>query len=59
MNTLNSLIHDLINISENLCDILLDLPCGCDACPYNNTKNNEDEDCIVYKTISQIKDHIK
>lgn len=43
----------LIEIIEVLCDAVSDSPCGCDACPYVDSK--VDEQCEVYGFIGKVK----
>lgn len=45
--------RELIGIIEVLCDAISDTPCGCDACPYADSKI--DEQCEVYDTIAKVK----
>lgn len=44
---------ELIGIIETLCDAVGDSPCGCDACPYVDTMNNEQ--CEVYDVIAKFR----
>lgn len=46
-------IKKIIDIAQTLCDAVGDMPCGCDACPYVDTKK-DDEDCEVYQVISEL-----
>ena len=45
--------RELIGIIETLCDAVGDSPCGCDACPYADTKT--DDQCEVYDIIEKCK----
>lgn len=45
--------RELICIIETLCDAVGDSPCGCDACPYVDTK--VDDQCEVYNIIAKCK----
>lgn len=45
--------RELIGIIETLCDAVGNSPCGCDACPYADTKT--DEQCEVYDIIAKCK----
>ena len=44
---------ELIGIIDTLCDAVGDSLCGCDACPYAETIN--DEQCEAYDIIARIK----
>lgn len=44
---------ELIKIINVLCDSVSDGPCGCDACPYVHTI--QDEQCEVFDFIEKIK----
>jgi len=45
--------RELIGIIETLCDTVSDSPCGCDACPYVDTKT--DGQCEVYNVVEKCK----
>lgn len=44
-----------IEMLESLCDVISDMPCGCDCCPYEETMDDETGGCEVYETIKKIK----
>ena len=45
------MMDELIGIIETLCYAVSGSPCGCDACPYVDTMN--DEQCEVYDVIAK------
>lgn len=47
------MMDELISIIETLCYAVSDSPCGCDACPYVDTMN--DEQCEVYDVIAKVR----
>lgn len=44
--------RNLIRIIETLCEAVSDTPCGCDCCPYADSKVGEQ--CEVYDVISSV-----
>ena len=52
-------IKKAIEMLNNFCDVILDMPCGCDCCPYIDTKDEDAGRCDVYDTIAKLKEHIK
>lgn len=51
---LKRLAGELANVAEVLCDSLCDSPCGCDVCPFNDTREDVDEDCELFCLIGEI-----
>ena len=46
--------RELIGIIETLCDAVGDSPCGCDACPYADTKTDDQcEDMISFQNVNR------
>lgn len=51
-------LKEIINIVEVLCDVVSDSPCGCDACPYVDTKRSS-EDCEAISITAELKKELK
>lgn len=47
--------EELIGIINDLCDIITDLPCGCEICPYNEEIDPYTGDCQAQKLIKNMK----
>jgi hypothetical protein len=44
-------LEEAIGYIKTLCDAISDQPCGCDACPYGDTFD-DDEICDVMRAIN-------
>lgn len=51
-------IKKAIEMLESLCDVILDMPCGCDCCPYKETMDDETGGCEVHETIAKLKEEV-
>jgi len=45
-------LDEAIGYIKTLCDAVSDQPCGCDACPYGDTFD-DDEICDVMRAINK------
>ena len=45
-------IDEAIGYIRELCYVVSDTPCGCDACPYGDTVD-DDEICDVWRAINK------
>ena len=51
-------LNDAIGYIQELCDAINDQPCGCEACPYCDTVDNNVK-CIVINSIQSVSEVVK
>lgn len=53
MNALKEAVEELVGVIDSLCDIITDMPCSCDICPYRDGEGVEGDSCMAEEIIER------
>lgn len=53
MNTPREAVEELIGVINSLCDVITDMPCSCDICPYQDENDIEGDGCMAGEIIER------